>query len=99
MVPDGVPAHLQAVAFGPLVMVVLAPAYFGEEFGWTAYLQGALADISFLRDRPTTASAGNGAVWGGLALDAGLGRLLRLPTAVARPSVVDPTADHDVGAS
>lgn len=62
--PDGIPAHLQAVAFGPLVMVVLAPVFFGEEFGWTAYLRGALADLPVLRGRPTAASAATGAIWG-----------------------------------
>ncbi|SDQ94300.1 CAAX protease self-immunity [Tsukamurella pulmonis] len=61
---DGVPAHLQAVAFGPLVMIVLAPIYFGEEFGWTAYLRGALAELPVLRGRPTAASAATGAIWG-----------------------------------
>lgn len=64
MPADGIPAHLQAVAFGPLIMVVLAPVFFGEEFGWTAYLRGALADLPVLRGRPTAASAATGAVWG-----------------------------------
>lgn len=64
MPPDGIPAHLQAVAFGPLVMVVLAPIFFGEEFGWTAYLRGAVAELPALRGRPTAASAVTGAVWG-----------------------------------
>lgn len=64
MPADGIPAHLQAVAFGPLIMIVLAPVFFGEEFGWTAYLRGALADLPILRGRPTAASAATGAVWG-----------------------------------
>lgn len=64
MPSDGIPAHLQAVAFGPLIMVVLAPIFFGEEFGWTAYLRGAVAELPALRGRPTAASAVTGAVWG-----------------------------------
>lgn len=64
MPADGIPAHLQAVAFGPLIMVVLAPVFFGEEFGWTAYLRGAIADLPALRGRPTAASALTGAIWG-----------------------------------
>ncbi|WP_019202927.1 CPBP family intramembrane glutamic endopeptidase [Tsukamurella sp. 1534] len=61
---DGVLPHLQAIAVGPLVMLVLAPLYFGEEFGWTSYLRGALADLPLLRGRPTAASAATGAIWG-----------------------------------
>lgn len=61
---DGIPAHLTAVAFGPLVMIVLAPLYFGEEFGWTAYLRGAFAEVALFRGRPTLAAAATGAVWG-----------------------------------
>lgn len=64
MPADGIPAHLQAVAFGPLIMVVLAPVFFGEEFGWTAYLRGAIADLPALQGRPTAASALTGAIWG-----------------------------------
>ncbi len=61
---DGIPAHLQAVVLGPAVMLVFAPIFFGEEFGWTAYLRGALADLPLLRERPTAASALTGAIWG-----------------------------------
>ncbi|BDH57514.1 CPBP family intramembrane glutamic endopeptidase [Tsukamurella sp. PLM1] len=46
------------------MMVALAPIYFGEEFGWTAYLRGALADLRAFRARPTLAAATTGAVWG-----------------------------------
>ncbi|KXP14973.1 CPBP family glutamic-type intramembrane protease [Tsukamurella pseudospumae] len=62
--PDGAGPHLEQLLLGPLVMVVFAPVFFGEEFGWTAYLRGALADLRVFRNRPTAAAATTGAIWG-----------------------------------
>lgn len=47
------------VALGPLVCVVAAPIFWGEEFGWTAYLRDRLVP-----GRPVLTTLLTGTIWG-----------------------------------
>lgn len=47
------------VVLSPLVIVLLSPVYWGEEFGWTSYLR-----MRILPERPIAATLVTGLIWG-----------------------------------
>lgn len=53
------PGSLLFLATAPLVVVVTAPVYWGEEFGWTAYLRMRLCP-----GRPYASTLLTGVIWG-----------------------------------
>lgn len=62
--PPGGLSNYALVLAAPLVVILAAPIFFGEEFGWTAYLRGRLGQLGPLRGRPQLAAAVTGAIWG-----------------------------------
>lgn len=49
---------LQPLLFGPLLIIVTAPIFWGEEFGWTTYLRDRL-----LPGRPIATTFATGLIW------------------------------------
>ncbi|MGV9638236.1 CPBP family intramembrane glutamic endopeptidase [Nocardia rhamnosiphila] len=90
--------HVLFLALAPIIPVVAAPIFFGEEFGWTTYLRDRLVP-----GRPVLTTFATGTIWGvwhwplpwvgylgagGSAADAFVAMLLWLPLSIELEFVI-----------
>lgn len=61
------------LTLAPLIVVVTAPIYWGEEFGWTSYLR-----VRLMPDKPVLSTVITGVIW-----VSGIGRLYLPATSIA----------------